>query len=93
MIKNATGHVTVYESSDGGTGDPNMTLWQFFIDNQPVTTKNHYLAQTARLAIETNSLVQVTYDDANQNKLSQVRLAFQYSCETRRSAECKPKPD
>jgi hypothetical protein len=86
-----TGHVTVYESSDGGTGDPAKTLWQFFVDNHPVTTENHFLAQTIRVAIGTNSQVQVTFDDMTK-KLSQVRIEFKYCCETRRLAECKQQP-
>jgi hypothetical protein len=84
------GKVTVYESSDGGTGDPAKTFWQFFIGNQPVTTTNPFLAETVRLALETNSELQATYDPAKANVLSQVRIAFQYACETRRLTECKP---
>jgi hypothetical protein len=63
------GYITVYESSDGGTGDPAKTAWQFFVGNQPVTTENHFLAETVRLAVETSSEVQVTFDEGN-HKLS-----------------------
>lgn len=80
------GYITVYESSDGGTGDPAKTVWQFFVDNRAVTTANHFLAQTVRFAVETNSQVRVTFDNG---KLSQVRIEFKYSCETRRLATCK----
>lgn len=86
-----TGNVTVYESSDGGTGCPTKTTWQFFVGTRPVNTDNHFLAQTIRLAIETNSEVQVTFDSAT-SKLSQARIEFKYSCETRRLAACKPEP-
>ena len=89
-MPNATGLVTVFESSDGGSGDPAKTTWQFFVGSQPVTTANHFLAQTVRLAVDTNSQVQVTFDATNT--LSQVRIAFTYTCETRRLEECKPKP-
>ena len=90
MAANAEGYVTVYESSDGGTGDPAKTLWQFFVGGHPVTTENHFLAETVRLAIDTNSRVRVTYDADQGNKLSQVRIEFKYACETRRLAPCKP---
>ena len=29
------GHVSVYESSDGGTGDPAKTHWIFFVGARP----------------------------------------------------------
>lgn len=29
-------YVTVFESSDGGSGDPAKTFWQFFVGTQPV---------------------------------------------------------
>jgi hypothetical protein len=85
----ATGYITVYESSDGGTGDLAKTTWQFFVGPQAVNTANQFFAETARLAIETNSPVTVTFDPTSQNKLSQVRIAFKYCSETRR-LECKP---
>jgi hypothetical protein len=89
-VANAEGLVTVYESSDGGTGDPARTFWQFFVGPQPVKTENHYLADTVQLAIRTNSRVKVTYDPAAGNMASQVRLEFEYACETRRLSPCKP---
>ena len=87
-VSNVTGHITVYESSDGGTGDPAKTTWQFFIGTQPVNTTNQFFAQTIRVAIQTNSQVQATFDNTT-NKLSQVRIEFKYSCETRLLAACK----
>jgi hypothetical protein len=69
----ANGYVTVYEASDGGSGDPAKTTWQFFVGTQAVNTTNHFLAQTARLAVNTNSRVQVTFDDTNR-KVSQLRV-------------------
>jgi hypothetical protein len=91
-MANAEGFVTVFESSDAGTGDPAKTLWQFFVDTQAVTTANHFLAETVRLAIETNSRVQTTFNPADGNKLSQVRIVYEYGCEARRLAPCKPEP-
>jgi hypothetical protein len=86
------GYVRVYEASDGGTGDPAKTVWQFFVDAQPVATKNHWLAETMRLAIETNSKVKVTYDPAVGNTMSQARLEFAYVCEARKIEPCPPVP-
>jgi hypothetical protein len=54
--------ITVFEASDGGTGDPLNTVWQFFVDTQPVSTKNERLAEAARLAVKTASRVEVTCD-------------------------------
>ena len=33
-------YVTVYESTDGGTGDPRKTFWQFFVGATTVSTDN-----------------------------------------------------
>jgi 2-iminobutanoate/2-iminopropanoate deaminase len=71
------GYITVFESSDGGTGDPVKTFWQFFVHvlgggTQQVTTENARLAETMRLAVETTSNVRVTYDDATK-VMSQAR--------------------
>ena len=92
MAADATGYVKVYESSDGGTGDPHKTTWQFFVDEQAVSTTNRYLAETVRLAVETSSQVRVTYDPQNGNALFQVRIEFEYACETRRLVPCKSSP-
>ncbi|MFI5459058.1 MAG: hypothetical protein ACHRXM_26825 [Isosphaerales bacterium] len=54
------GNVEVYESSDGGTGDPGKTVWQFFIGKQPTVTKNREIAATMRLAIQSAHKVMVT---------------------------------
>lgn len=80
----AEGYITVYESSDGGTGEAAQTFWQFFVDENPVipadrvnvTTENFRMAETIRLAIDKDQKVKVTYDDENQNKISQVRIEF-----------------
>ena len=50
------GYVTVYESSDGGTGNPAKTFWQLFVNNQPVSIDNHLMADTVRLAISNNGI-------------------------------------
>jgi hypothetical protein len=71
-----TGFVTVYESSDGGTGDPAKTVWQFFVGGQPVKTTNKYFAQTARLAVRTKSQVTATFNAVDGNVLSQLRVAL-----------------
>ncbi len=68
------GNVEVYESSDGGTGDPAKTVWQFFIGKQPTVTKNHEIAATMRLAIQTAHKVKVTYD-LPDNTITQARIA------------------
>lgn len=94
-MANYKGFITVYESSDGGTGDPNMTFWQFFVfdvaTSQAVAfrTKNRDLAKTMRLAIETNSQVEVFTDDTT-NDMSQAKILFKYICESREIYECKP---
>lgn len=87
-MANAIGYIRVYESSDGGSGDPAKTSWQFFVDKLPVTTQNEQMAKTVRLALITCSPVQVTFDA--KNVLSQVRIQFDYTCETRRSLGCAP---
>jgi len=86
------GYVCVYEASDGGTGNPAKTVWQFFVGAQPVTTENHYLAETMRLAVETNSKVKVTYDPAAGNTMSQARIEFKYVCEKRMVEPCGNNP-
>jgi len=90
------GYVTVFESSDGGTGDPDKTLWQFFIDpgNAPreaVTTKNRQLAETIRFAVETNNRVRVSYDDG-AHTMTQARIEFRYICESLKIEPCTPPP-
>jgi len=70
------GMVRVYESSDGGEGDPAKTTWQFFVDNKAVITTNRDMAETMRFAVLTYRLVRVTYDDQKNNTISQVRLEF-----------------
>ena len=84
--------VTVYESSDGGSGNPAKTFWQFFVGKQPVTTENHQIAETIRLAIKTNNKVQVTFDENDGNTISQVRMEFVYICEPRTVESCDPTP-
>jgi hypothetical protein len=86
------GYVDVYEASDGGTGDPVQTFWQFFVGGQAVGTRNHRLAETMRIALETNSVVMVTYDPQNGSAISQVRIAFKYVCESRRIEVCDREP-
>ncbi|MBT8079180.1 MAG: hypothetical protein KJO31_11440 [Gammaproteobacteria bacterium] len=85
------GYVTVYESSDGATGDPDQTIWQFFvydgIKNTPVRTKNVRLARTMRLAIETNREVKVIYDEM-ESTMSQARIEYEYICESQKVYLC-----
>ena len=83
------GYVTIYESSDGGSGDPRDIIWQFFVGPEPVNTKNPYIAETMRLAISTNSQVRVTHDPNNRT-LSQARIRFKYICEALKIRVCKP---
>jgi len=88
------GYVTVLESSDGGSGNPAKTFWQFFVHvlggtTQQVTTENARLAETMRLAVETTSKVRVTYDD-DTKIMSQARVAFEYVCETVKMEGCGP---
>ena len=78
----ATGSVTVYESSDAGSGDPTKTFWQFFVDTArgpggtiAVRTRNVRLAETMRFAIETKSKVRVSYDDVSF-EMDQARIEF-----------------
>lgn len=86
------GHIDVYEASDGGTGDPVQTFWQFFVGGQPVGTRNHRIAETMRLALETSSVVAVTYDPQNGNTISQARIQFKYICESRTLKACDRQP-
>ena len=92
------GYVTVFESSDGGSGQAADTFWQFFIggqpenfiDGQPVTTRNPLLAETIRLAVNTSSKVRVTFDPNRGNVMSQARIAFKYVCNSRKIERCVP---
>lgn len=81
------GLVTVYESSDGGTGNAEDTFWVFFVESDPTTpgnrvpvnTKNFRMAETIRLAIKTGQKVTVTFDDEDaegRNRISQARIEF-----------------
>lgn len=81
------GYIRVFEASDGGTGDPLKTVWQFFVDHQPVTTTNEYVAHAAILAVKTASRVRVTYDAGN-NVASQVRMEFSYVCTSELINDC-----
>src|SRR5215472_3266334 len=90
------GYVTVYESTDGGRGDPRQTFWQFFVDpgrtpREAVNTKNPRHAETMRFAVETNSKVTVSYDD-NSHEIAQVRIEFKYICESVMVQPCGPGP-
>ncbi|WP_152620883.1 hypothetical protein [Bradyrhizobium japonicum] len=90
------GYVTVFESSDGGTGDPHQTLWQFFVDpgnaaRQNVITKNTRLADTMRFAVKLNSRVRVSYDDTTF-VMAQARIEFSYLCEELTIQPCRGVP-
>lgn len=82
-------YVTVYESSDGGSGKPDDTFWQFFVDGRAVGTRNRYLAETMRLAVDTSSKVRVNFNEAD-NTMSQARIEFKYICESRKVTKCEP---
>jgi hypothetical protein len=89
------GYVTVYESSDGASGDPRQTFWNFFVapGNAPprqVHTINERLADTMRLAIETNSRVRVSYEDQAPHTMSEARIQFDYTCEYVKVESCPP---
>src|SRR5436309_1619703 len=86
------GYIKVFEASDAGTGDPLQTIWQFFVDNQPVTTTNEHLAHAAMLAVKTASRVRVTYD-AGSNVASQVRMEFSYVCTSESIRDCNQPPE
>jgi hypothetical protein len=95
-MANVLGYVTVYESSDGGKGDPNATSRQFFVDpgnapRQAATTKNFHLAKTMALAIKTSSRVSVTYDA--KNEMEQARIEFNFICELEQIRPCSSNPE
>jgi hypothetical protein len=93
-MANVEGYITVYESSDGGTGDPAKTVWQFFVGIQPVNTENRWITETMQLAINTSSKVQVTYNQEKGNVISQARIEFKYLCESHEIQECNvPSPE
>jgi hypothetical protein len=88
MAGEVTGKVVVYESSDGGTGDPRRTFWQFHIYSKgdtptppsktAVTTNNPFFAETIRLALQIDKEVQVSYNvNDNNNVTTQVRIEIQ----------------
>lgn len=83
-------YVTVFESTDGGTGDPAKTFWQFFVGIQPVITKNPLIAETMQFAIKTSSKVRVSFDPAAGNTMSQARIEFKYLCDSRKIQKCDP---
>lgn len=65
------GNITVFEVSDGGSGDISKTRWQLFVDKTPVSTLNSHIADIAGLAITLKSKVRCTYD---KGVISQLRL-------------------
>ena len=75
FMAEAEDYIRVYESSDGGSGNPVKTFWQFFVGEIAVTTDNHFMAETIRLSIKTRRKVKVTYDDRTKT-ISQVRIEF-----------------
>ena len=88
--------VMVFEASDGGSGDPEKTFWQFLMGsgNLAVTTENPLLVETMRLAVETSSKVQVTFSDSSPHVMSQARIEFRYVCNSRKIDRCVPgQPD
>src|SRR5215216_1007621 len=91
------GYIRVYESSDGGTGKPCNTFWQFHIAAQPdvkaVITNNYQIAETMRFAVETNSKVRVTYDPDRGDTISQARIEFKYVCESLKIENCDGIPE
>jgi len=90
-MANVEDYVTVYESTDGGSGDPRKTFWQFFVGATAVGTDNPLHAETMRLAIETSSKVSVTFKEETANHVMlQARLAFQYVCNSRKIERCVP---
>lgn len=86
------GYVTVFECSDGGSGDPRKSFWQFFIGDTPVGTENPYIAETMKIAIQTCRQVRVSYDPANGNRISQARLQYEYICYEERISRCSAPP-
>lgn len=89
MMANIEDYVTVFESSDGGTGNPVKTFWQFFVGAQAVNTENPFIAETMRLAVKTSSKVQVTFDEKTHT-MSQARIEFKYVCNSLEIQECEP---
>lgn len=88
------GYITVFESSDGGSGNPANTKWQFLINtggtaHDAVNTSNDKLADTMRLAIQTKSRVAVAFKDDN-HAIEQVRIVFNYICEKVSIQPCAP---
>ena len=66
-LKNVEGYVEVYEASDGGSGNPVKTSWQFFVNAQPVSIDNKYIAETMRLSIH-SSLALTQFDPPSAKK-------------------------
>jgi hypothetical protein len=85
-------YIKVFEATDGGSGDPAKTFWQFFVGAQPVTTKNPLIAETMMLAVNTQSKVRVIFDPADGNTMAQARMEFSYVCNSRKIEKCQP-PD
>jgi hypothetical protein len=90
-MADVTGYIKVFEASDGGSGDPRKTTWQFFVDAQPVITTNESIADTARLAVKTACRVKVTYDE-NAHVISQMRMEFSYLCNSEPIQDCDAEP-
>jgi hypothetical protein len=64
--------ISVYESADGGSGNPVKTFWNISVGGTSYKTDNFQLAETARLAILTNSKITVIAD--GNHKLSEIRI-------------------
>lgn len=92
-MANVNDFVRVLEASDGGTGNPADTFWQFFVGAQAVTTRNPLLAATMKLAVETEAKVNVTFDPAGGNTMSQARIEYRYICEEQQITRCNPGPE
>jgi hypothetical protein len=86
-----SGHIKVFEASDGGSGDPRKTAWQFFVGNQAVITSNENIADTARLAVKTASSVKVSYDPSS-HVILQMRMEFTYVCNSEPIRDCDAEP-
>src|SRR2546423_14305644 len=82
-MPNIQGYITVFEATDGGSGLPAKTNWQFFVCNatqrEAVTTVNPLVAEAVMLAIKTTAFVRVSYDAATR-VAAQVRMTYDYSC-------------
>jgi hypothetical protein len=85
------GYIEEFKVSTGGVGNPLDTTWSLRVGSfQVFTTRNEGIAEAARLAIETASVVEVEHHFSGE--IDSLRMSFEYVCTAEPIQRCHPLP-